>query len=373
VALARAQNVRVLGASNYYDFEVYTEFQAEARRLGVFPLFGLEIIGIIPELQGAGILINDPGNPGRIYLCGKGITRFEPMNRRAGELMLRIRDSDARRMREMTERLEQVFADGGIRTGLSDEAITDGIVRKYGVRRDQVCLQERHVAQAFQEALFALVEPDERNWALSRVLGVNSNAGPGDSVRVQSEIRTHLMKVGKPAFVAERFLDFGEAISLVLELGGIPSYPTLADGASPICAYEYPVDKLIKALGEKEIHCAEFIPIRNETPALEHYVRAMRGAGIVVTAGTEHNTLDLIPMEPTCLRGMKVPVSIRDVFAEGACVVAAHQYLTLHGECGFVDETGKLNPGYPDAESRISHFRRLGAALIAGYHEQSLN
>ena len=35
-------------------------------------------------------------------------------------------------------------------------------------------------------------------------------------------------------------------------------------------------------------------------PVLERYVTAMRGAGILVTAGTEHNTLDLIPIEPAC-------------------------------------------------------------------------
>ena len=46
------------------------------------------------------------------------------------------------------------------------------------------------------------------------------------------------MKAGKPAFVEETFVSFEEAHRLILELGGIPSYPTLADGASPICPFE---------------------------------------------------------------------------------------------------------------------------------------
>ena len=49
-----------------------------------------------------------------------------------------------------------------------------------------------------------------------------------------------LMKAGKPAFVEERFLSFEDAHRLIRELGGIPSYPPLADSASPICATGMP-------------------------------------------------------------------------------------------------------------------------------------
>ena len=36
-------------------------------------LFGLEFISVLEEQQRRGIKINDPGNPGRAYICGKGI------------------------------------------------------------------------------------------------------------------------------------------------------------------------------------------------------------------------------------------------------------------------------------------------------------
>ena len=78
----------------------------------------------------------------------------------------------------------------------------------------------------------------------------------------------------------------------------------------------------------------------------------MRAAGLAVTAGTEHNTLDLIPFDPSCNDG-DVPPSIREVFWEGACVVAAHQFLSLHGECGYVDADGRPNAGYASADERI--------------------
>src|SRR5579859_4829126 len=95
VDLAAEQDVRVLGASNYYDYGVYAEFAARAGERGIFPLFGLEIIALIDDLVRAGIKINDPGNPGKMYLCGKGITRFDPMSAEAAGLLEVIRDKDS--------------------------------------------------------------------------------------------------------------------------------------------------------------------------------------------------------------------------------------------------------------------------------------
>ena len=55
VDLAAEQGVGVLGVSNYYDYDVYGDFVARARREGIFPLFGLEIIALIDELVRAGV------------------------------------------------------------------------------------------------------------------------------------------------------------------------------------------------------------------------------------------------------------------------------------------------------------------------------
>jgi hypothetical protein len=369
VTLAHAQGLRILGVSNYYDFGIYADFAARARQHGIYPLFGLEIIALLEDLRRASLLVNDPGNPGRMYICGKGITRFAPMSPAAGNLMDWIRRSDAERMRRMVELVEQAFRCHGVKTGLNDERIRDGITHRFKVDRNAVCIQERHIAEAFQEAFVMAVPPDRRGERLSAILGAASKAGPEDHLKMQQEIRSCLMKVGKPAFVPEKFVDFGQAYRLVLELGGIPCYPTLADGASPVCAFEDPPERLIEALQRRRVFCAEFIPIRNEPAVLEHYVRALRAAGIVVTGGTEHNTPDLLPLEPECVRGQPVPDAIREIFWEGACVVVAHQYLCLNGLCGYVDANGSLNPEFHGVEDRISAFARLGAAVLTRYHE----
>lgn len=367
--LAAAQGVKVLGVSNYYDYDVYGDFAEGARSAGIFPLFGLEIICLIDELVKAGVKINDPGNPGKMYICGKGITRFAPFNAEATRLLGIIRQNDSTRMREVIGKLAEVLAQRGLPIPLTEADVVEMVARRHGCPRERIYLQERHVCQAFQEAIFARVPPAERLEKLTRAFGLSAppKFGPEEAVKIQNEIRAQLMKAGKPAYVAETFVNFDQAYRLILELGGIPAYPTLADGTSPICPFEQPVDQLIANLKARGFECAEFIPIRNTPEVLSQYVLAMRKAGLLITAGTEHNTLDLLPIEPACLKGAPVPADVKEIFWEGACVVAAHQFLTLHGQCGFVDAQGKPNPKYPDAEKRIAAFKALGQTVIERY------
>jgi hypothetical protein len=368
VNLASQQGIGVLGVSNYYDYQVYGDFAARARAAGIFPLFGLEIICMQEGLRAAGVLINDPGNPGKTYICGKGITRFGTMTKEADRLLNVIRRNDQRRMQEMISRLSAKFSEGGLETSIDEDAVIDMIVRRHGSPRETVYIQERHASQAFQEMLSEKVPSGERIAQLNAILGAESKAGPEDHVAIQNDIRSHLMKAGKPAFVEEAFLNFDEAQQLILELGGIPSYPTLADGTSPICGYEADVDQLIRTLQDRKIHAAEWIPVRNSPEVATAYATRMREAGLLLTSGTEHNTLDLIPLPPAC-NDQTMPAELQAIFWEGACVVAAHQFLTLHGECGYVDQTGNPNPAYASADERIRELAKIGTAVIGRYRE----
>ena len=369
--LSTAQGIGVLGVSNYYDYEVYGDFARGARQAGIFPLFGLEIICLIDDLVRGGVKINDPGNPGKMYVCGKGITRLAPFSPEGERLLGLIRRNDSTRLREVIARLGEVLTQRGLPIPLTEADVIGMVARRHGCPRERIYLQERHVCQAFQEAICAAVPASERLEKLSLAFGLTAppKFGPEDAVKIQNEIRAQLLKAGKPAYVNETFVNFDQAYRLILELGGIPAYPTLADGTSPICPFEEPVENLIANIQARGFTCAEFIPIRNTPEVLSRYVKAMRAAGLVVTAGTEHNTLDLLPLEPACLKGVPVPEDVQEIFWEGACVVAAHQFLALHGECGFVDAQGRPNPKYPDAATRIAAFKALGATVIQQYSD----
>lgn len=367
VTLAAEQHIKVLGASNYYDFAAYGPFADYARRNGIVPLYGLEIITLLDDILADKVLINDPGNFGKMYICGKGITNFVQYNRTAEQILDIIRGYDSERMSHMIARLSEIFRSHGVQINLDAEGVIYMVVKRHGCQRDAVTLQERHVALAFQEAFCQAVPAGQRADTLSKVFGKACKVDEEDGVGIQSAIRSNLMKAGKPAFIEDRFVDYDQARQLILALGGIPCYPTLADGADPICGYEQPVEELIEHLRSLKLHCAEFIPVRNSVAVLEQYVTAMRQAGIILTAGTEHNTLDLIPIEPTCTGGQAIPDAMKDIFWEGTCVVAAHQFLGAHGREGYVDDEGNLCGGYDDHEQRIAAFASLGQMVIDTY------
>jgi hypothetical protein len=164
------------------------------------------------------------------------------------------------------------------------------------------------------------------------------------------------MKAGKPGYVPETFVDFVHASRLIAALGGIACYPVLADGAEPVCEFEDTPEGLIERVRGLGIACAEFIPERNSPEQLERYAVALRAAGILITAGTEHNTRDRIPITPRCKGGSPVPEAVRRLFWEGACVLVGHMADVCAGGTGF---------GADEAE--LSRLRDLGRGIVEGY------
>lgn len=369
VKLASEQGLRVLGAGNYYDFTVYEEFRSRCQEAGIFPFFSTETIAFEPELAAQKIRINDPGNPGKIYLCGKGITRFSPFSAEAAEQMAAIRRNDGARMKAIIDKMSTLFNGAGYPVRLNELAIVDRVVKRHGIAPQTVTLQERHIAQAFQEVFFEAVPVEKRGDALGAIYGCPPKAAADDAVGTQNDIRSFLMKTGKACFEPESFGRLRQVQTFITRLGGIPCYPVLADGAASICEYETRVEGLIERLRKNGFTMAEFIPIRNRPDALTAYAAALRKAGIVLTAGTEHNTLDLIPLTPACADGSPVPTELNRWFWEGVCVIAAHQYLCAHGKTGFVDADGRPNPDRPGAEERIEAFARLGQVVLNAFFQ----
>lgn len=364
VRLAAAEGVRALGVSNFHDVHVYERFARSARAAGIVPLFGVEFVTVLDGPMQDGIRLNDPVNPGRMYLCGKGVDPFMEPTELATRLADAVRAADRKRMGAMVPLLRACFNGAGLGTSLTAENIAEEVGERADVPPAWVVLQERHVAMAFQEALFLRIPPALRAMILAGVYGGPPAAPVEDPVAVQGEIRSRLMKAGRPAFVPESPVSFEDAYRLVLEMDGIPCYPTLADGADPICPWEAPPEALAVRLLELGIWAAELIPTRNRPSVVDEYVAAFGAAGIIVMAGTEHNTQERIPMEPRCADGTLPSDLALAAFREGTCIVAAHQHLRAQGRPGYVDREGRLNPDFADAASRRRWFAEQGAALI---------
>jgi len=332
IAAAKSQNVRVLGVSNFYDQHVYALVRDLTEGSGVLMEYGVEVIAVVPDLEASGIRINDPANPGRMYLTGKGIDPFRPLTPRAAETAQKIRSGNDARARLMVEKVVSCFAEAGFETGLDADQITSQVAERAQVPVEWVSLQERHIAQAFQEAL-EQVPPDQRNAILTRVYGSSPQADVSDPVAVQAEIRSRLLKAGTPGFVPEVPLSFDDAYAYILDMGGIPCYPIMADGCDPACPFEESPAELSQELLKRGIHAAELIPNRNHRDVVDTYVRALTGAGLIVMAGTENNTHNNLSLVPTCVDGELSPYS-KTAFYEGTCVVMAHVERSLRGDCG---------------------------------------
>ena len=76
---------------------------------------------------------------------------------------------------------------------------------------------------------------DQREQKLRDLFGTSPQSASSDAVGIQKEIRSHLMKAGKICFVSETFVNLAQAKELIVELGGIPCYPVLADGSKKRC------------------------------------------------------------------------------------------------------------------------------------------
>lgn len=362
VRAGESEGARALGASNFLDQRVYERFILAAEAAGIVPVLGIEMITLDEELRAAGTRVNDPANPGRMYLCGKGIRQDpEPGGERA-RLSAAVRDADERRMRALVDRVAAVLAARGVPLPLDYDAIAADVATAAGVPSDWVVLQERHLARAVQQAIWA-VAPEGGRAAVLAAAYAGQPMAVDDPVAVQGEVRARLMKAGTPGFVPESPVSFADAYRFVLAADGIPCYPVLADGADPICPWETPPRVLADRLVALGIHAAELITGRNRTATVDAYVDALRSAGLIVLAGTEHNTAEQAPIDPACADG-EPSAQARETFWEGTCVVVAHQHRRRLGLPGFVGPDGRPDPAFATADERIRWYATLGAGLL---------
>src|SRR6056297_1710294 len=72
VSLAVEEEISVLGINDFFVRDGYEEFAQECQKQQVFPLFNIEFIALSKADQANSVRVNDPNNPGRTYLSGKG-------------------------------------------------------------------------------------------------------------------------------------------------------------------------------------------------------------------------------------------------------------------------------------------------------------
>ena len=328
--MAVNEEIKVLGINDFYVTDGYDEFAALARRNSIFPLFNIETIALSKELQDRGIRVNDPNNPGRIYLCGKGLNYPSTIQGKCREMLEGVKTESQRQIVEMLEKLNE-----WLKETRTDIVLTYDEVRSRFARQ---LVRERHIAQALRVAIFERYTDDaQRCDALQKIYGgVPSGVDIYHEAALENELRNNLLKSGKRAFVAEdekAFLSVEQALEIIVEAGGMPCYPVLLDDASGnITEFESNKEQLHQNLATLGIHCIELIPQRNRIDIMEPFVRFFYEKNFVVTFGTEHNAPGLTSLTPCCSGNIPLTDFLRLTNYEGACVIAAHQHLQTQGD-----------------------------------------
>jgi hypothetical protein len=343
---AARDGVAVLGINDHYTLAGHEEFRQACKIASIAAVFSMEAVAMDREAEAAHLLLNDPDNPGRVYLCGKGITRALPDSSVAAQNLARMRAALQRRTSEMAAKVAQLFRD---RLDAEGPAWDD--VLRLTPRGNAT---ERHVAWA---ALLRLRElAAERGVPLSRLVErCCASAPPEDTgdASLQVFLRSKLLKAGAPAYVAETqdaFVSSEELRQMFLALGSIPTYPVLGN---PVTPGEKDVDALLDRLESMGFHAVEVIPHRNTRARLTEIVSAARRRWCPVFNGTEHNTPEARPL----LDPFALDPEFEPWFRQSAALLLGHQLRASRGEPGFVGDDGR--PTIADARERFEYFSSL--------------
>lgn len=360
--LAEAEGVQVLGINDFYTTDGYDEFAALATKYKVFPLFNIEFMALQKDLQEAGIRVNDPANPGRTYLSGKGLSHPFKLTGESKKLLQLVQHESNVQTAQMIDKLNELLAE--INAGFSFT------FEEMKARYAKNMLRERHIAKALRIAIDEKFKTEEEKKAFYGQLfsGKEVKSGLKDIAALENEIRGNLLKAGGRAFVPEdpkAFLSLEQVNELIIKAGGIPCYPVLLDDAKGnFTDYERNRESLCDTLISKGIYSIELIPGRNTFAVLKDFVTYFRARKFLITFGTEHNTPQLDPMKVTCSTGVELDAELEQVGYEGACIIAAHQYLMARGEEGYLDSEGIAKM------KKYDEFARLGDAVIRHFMEK---
>jgi len=298
--MAAEEGVKVVGINDFYSMDGYKDWKEGCAERALFPLFGIEFISLNAEDQAAGLRVNDPNNPGRTYISGKGLAYPVILSGEEARQLAAVKAESNAQVEKMCAKLNEWLKAEGKDVVLDFDEIRRTLTRG--------SIRERHLAKALRLALY----PDAENPA-----------------KLENELRSKLLKAGGAAFVPEdpkAFLPMQTVQHLIEAAGGIPTYPFLADDAKGnFTDFEGDLQKAADTLKKRGFKSVEFITTRNTTAVLEAYAGYLEDEGFIVSFGSEHNTPAMEPIKLRTRDAADLSDKLKAINYRGACAIAAHQ------------------------------------------------
>jgi hypothetical protein len=354
--MAVEEGVKVLGINDFYTVDGYDEFAREGQQNRIFPLFNIEFMGLMQDMQEKDIRINDPNNPGRTYFSGKALKHPLSISDENRKFLEELQQSSQIQVQEMISR-----ADAHLRSINAPFSITYEQVREKYARK---LVRERHIARAIREAVMDHYPSGDQIYHFFKSLfeGRELSASLDDPSAVENEVRSVLLKAGGRAFVPEdkdAFPELQKIIDFILDAGGVPCYPVLLDDSNGnLTGFEGDWDRMDGVMQSFGVSCLELIPLRNSLEKLEEFVDYFHMKRYVISFGTEHNSPGLFPITVKVNKDQDLPPELKKISYEGCCILAAHQYLVARGKDGVIDSRGRMDTDNQD------DYRDLGNAII---------
>jgi len=320
---ASSEGVKVVGINDFYSLDGYDEWARGCAERKLYPLFNIEFISLNVEDQAAGVRVNDPNNPGRTYLSGKGLAHPVILKGEEAAMLSAVKAESNAQVEKMCSKLNDHLNAVGAGFALSFEEIARKLTRG--------SIRERHLAKALRLAVDERVDtPAAKAEMYQRIFsGKALKSALNNNAAIENEIRGNLLKSGGAAFVAEdpkAFLPMETVCEIIKAAGGIPTYPFLADDAKGnFTDFEGDLMKAADTLKKRGFSSVEFITTRNTTAVLEQYAAYLKDEGFTVTFGSEHNTPALEPIKLRTRDCDCLSEKLREINYIGACKVAAHQ------------------------------------------------
>jgi hypothetical protein len=354
--MAVEEGVKVLGINDFYTVDGYEEFAMEGQRNRIFPLFNIEFMGLMQDMQEQDIRVNDPNNPGRTYFSGKALNHPFSVSSKSRKFLENLQQSNQVQVKEMISKADTHLRSINARFNITYDQVREKYANKL--------VRERHIARAIREAVMDHYPSVDQVYAFFKLLfdGRKLSTSLHDPSTMENEIRSVLLKSGGKAFVPEdsdAFPELQTIIDFILDAGGIPCYPVLLDDRNGnLTGFEGDWDRMGEVLQSFNVSCLELIPLRNSLEKLEEFVDYFRRKNYVISFGTEHNSPGLFPITVKVNGDKDLTPELKKVSYEGCCILAAHQYLSARDQKGFIDSQGSMDIDNQD------YYRDLGNAIV---------
>lgn len=353
VTLAAEQGLTVAGINDFNTVQGYPDWSRACTNHNIAPLFNIEMIGLNREDQANKIKVNDPANPGRTYISGKGLTTT-PLPEVVSSWLKKALENNNRQSEQMTELLNKQLARCDAPFLLNFEQL------KKDLTKGQV--RERHLAKSLR----LKIETSFKNRGSQRTFYkklTGKDIASLEAASVENILRGALLKAGGPAFIPEdenTFASVENIRELILKANGIPTYPMLGNALHGDCTdFERDLPATIDTLKSRGFFSAEFITPRNTLDYLEAAAQKLWDNGFLVTLGTEHNTPAMEPLVPMAKDNTPLSDKLKEINAKSVCILLAHQYLIEKKGEGWLNET----TGKPRFEER-EKFIKIGWGIL---------